>query len=115
MGPPQIQNFGKTSIYNSFLTIEGLCAAVARRRRIFFTLWTFLIEFAIEFMSKTQLKYISETVTGAGLTRRGGPGPPFPSEKWGGAPRGPGFLGEMGGPGPPEESGRPGDDLRYLF
>ena len=27
-------------------------------------------------MSKTQLKYISETVTGAGLTLRGGPGPP---------------------------------------
>ena len=58
----------------------------------FFTLWTFLIEFAIEFMSKTQLKYISETVTGAGLTLRGGPGPPFPSKKWGPRRAGPPFF-----------------------
>ena len=69
---------------------------------IFFTLWTFLIEFAIEFMSKTQLKYISETVTGAGLTLRGGPGPPFPSKKWGPRRAGPPFFEpkKRGPPGP---------------
>ena len=105
--PPLRSNIlAKTSIYKNFLKIEGLCAAVARRRRNFFTLWTFLIEFAIEFMSKTQLKYISETVTGAGLTLRGGPGPPFPSKKWGPRRAGPPFFEPISrgpaGPGAPD-------------